>query len=325
MSTYAEINAAIARRNAVAARQITRDSPFGAGTKKTQELFAINKEIAALIGGLPDTEERYLFVVRFVATESNGLFSESRGVVSTARQYGYQYPYEKADQILRGYKQISDEGAKASAPQWLAALNAYNTGQKFDVRWSPTFKRLTDYFRQGQAMPGRLNQELVIAAFRQWEIDAQPSTLDRAIEFVAGIALLVAVAYVGYTAYVSYAGATSGAATAQTGAASAGMSSTAVASASTTAVTSEVLSTGATAMTTAAQATGMDAIFQAIENGAVTLVQGTVNNAVANQLKPAVNPVQVQAAAAQPSFQITPMMALGAVALGVLVALALRK
>lgn len=190
MSTVKQLQDAIAARDVIAARKVTRDSGFGAATKKQNQLVAANSAIAAALKNIPDSPAKYEWAKKLDVAVSN----DSLGIWREWRQNGGHIPQEAAASILRNYQLTAMNEAGASSARWVDALAKYNARQPYDVRLKYVFDRLNSYFRQGQALPGVLTQKTVIDALRQWQIDAQPGGIDKAIK----IAAVIGIGAIGY-------------------------------------------------------------------------------------------------------------------------------
>lgn len=109
----------------------------------------------------------------------SGDFSEGGGG-STSQIY---VPVDYLNKISNATAQL----AKSNDPRWEAALNAYNTGQPVPAAFQDEINKYRNYYREGQAEPGKLTQETITAANTQWAQDVAQSPLDRAAASVAGL------------------------------------------------------------------------------------------------------------------------------------------
>lgn len=83
------------------------------------------------------------------------------------------------------------------SPNWLQAVKEYNAGATLSQPWfRPWFNSFNNYFKQGQALPGRMSAELGREAVLQWAHDALPGGFEKFMNVVVKITAVALTAYV---------------------------------------------------------------------------------------------------------------------------------
>lgn len=120
--------------------------------------------------------------------------------------------FERAFEAQGGYAayRLYNSGNAAAyqyTPEWVRAVNTYNAGGIFPDNFVGVLSALDNYYTDGAARPGSLSTEMARAAFAQWNVDAAPSGIMRAVDTIVPV---LAVAGVAYLAAPIIAGALSG-------------------------------------------------------------------------------------------------------------------
>lgn len=106
-----------------------------------------------------------------------------------------------ADRLAK-YRAFTLYCALNSTPNFLQALNEYNTGAPFSQPWfERLFGEFNSYMKQGQAARGKLTASLAKAIVEQWIQDARPGGMDKAIAVAMTVALSALGAFVGGSVY----------------------------------------------------------------------------------------------------------------------------
>jgi hypothetical protein len=109
-------------------------------------------------------------------------------------------------QLHHQAEQYAANQAGANTPEWKNVVQDYNSGGQVDPRYDGLLQTLNDYYRQGQATPGKLTANMGPDAVRQWGIDSSPNML----QSPENLAALTAAA-IGYYQPWQAAGASAGA------------------------------------------------------------------------------------------------------------------
>lgn len=152
-------------------------------------------------------------------------------VIGGTGQGGYAPQTGVNDPNLHG---LAAQHASVNSPEWQAALNAYNTGQAVPEEFRGYIQHLAEYYKQGQAAPGKLTTETAKQANAQWNQDSSDSPLSHFVDW----ATPALIGTVGGMALAGY-GAAGAAGAEGAGATAAGGGLTAEAAGSTAAMTPE--------------------------------------------------------------------------------------